>query len=175
MDVQQIIPLPEAAAYRIEQERKQREAAHSRSGDRRDLTKYVLIIDDAPGPVLNKRQVVRTAAEALLEHGVPFDEIRDAVGPGRWRPVRQAGGLDLPTAFAEQHQDLQRPGRWWLDKPFISEDGITWVMLKVGGTDTEGLLAVLADLATRRLGHPLLRWEALPARGALASDDEPSG
>jgi hypothetical protein len=28
-------------------------------------------------------------------------------------------------------------------------------MLKVGGTHTEGLLEVLADLATRQLGHPL--------------------
>jgi hypothetical protein len=79
LHVQQIIPLPEAAAYRIEQERKQREAARSRTGDQRDLTKYVLIVDDAPTPVLNKRQAVRTAVQELLKHGVPFEDVpRDA-------------------------------------------------------------------------------------------------
>jgi hypothetical protein len=172
LDVQQIIPLPEAAAYRIEQEHKQREAARSRTGDRRDLTKYVLIVDDTPSPVLNKRQVVRTAVQELLDRGVPFDEVREAVGPGRWRPVRHADGTDLQTAFTEQHPDLQRPGRWWLDKPVGGQDGITWVMLKVGGTDTERLLQVLTDLATRRLGRPLLRWQALPDQTAVTSDSQ---
>jgi hypothetical protein len=174
LDVQQIIPLPEAAAYRIEQERKQREAAISRASDQRDLTKYVLTFDDTPTSVLNKRQAVRTAVEVLLASGIPFDEVRDAVGPGRWRPVHHAEGVDLREAFAEQHPDLQRPGRWWLDKPF-KDDGVTWVMLKVGGTDTEGLLEVLANLARLKLGRTMLRWEALPDQAAPAGNDDKDG
>lgn len=170
LDVQQIIPLPEAAAYRIEQEHKQREAARSRTGDRRDLTKYMLVVDDTPSSVLNKRQAVRTAVQELLNRGVPFDEVREAVGPGRWRPVRHTDGADLRTAFVQQHPDLQRPGRWWLDKAVHADEDLSWVMLKVGGTDTERLLQVLTDLATRRLGRPLLRWQALPDQTSITSD-----
>lgn len=48
-------------------------------------------------------------------------------------------------------------------------------MLKVGGTHTEGLLEVLTDLAKRKLGRPLLRWQALPDQTSLAGDDETSG
>ena len=135
----------------------------------------MLVVDGTPSRVLNKRQVVRTAVQELLDRGVPFDEVREAVGPGRWRPVRDTAGTDLQTAFAEQHPDLQRPGRWWLDKPVSAEDGITWIMLKVGGTDTERLLQVLTDLATRRLGRPLLRWQALPDQTAAASDSQTGG
>jgi hypothetical protein len=170
LDVQQIIPPPEAAAYRIEQEHKQREAARSRSGDRRDLTKYMLVVDDTPSPVLNKRRAVRTAVQELLNRGVPFEDIREAVGPGRWRPVRHTEGADLRTAFVEQHPDLQRPGRWWLDQPVRVDGDTSWVMLKVGGTDTERLLQVLTDLATRRLGRHLLRWQALPDQTEITSD-----
>jgi hypothetical protein len=43
-------------------------------------------------------------------------------------------------------------------------------MLKVGGTDTERLLQVLTDLATRSLGRPMLRWQALPDQTAITSD-----
>jgi hypothetical protein len=45
-------------------------------------------------------------------------------------------------------------------------------MLKVGGTDTERLIQVLTDLAARRLGRPLLRWEALPDQTAVTCDSQ---
>ena len=129
----------------------------------------MLVIDDTPSPVLNKRQAVRPAVQELLNRGVPFDEVREAVGPGRWPPVRHTDGANLRTAFVQQHPDLQRPGRWWLDKPVRADDDTSWVMLKVGGTDTERLLQVLTDLATRRLGRPLLRWQAIPDQTLITS------
>ena len=64
--------------------------------------------------------------------------------------------------------------RWWWprSKPITTVDGITWITLKVVGTHTEGLLEVLADLATRALERPLLQWKAFPDRSASTSDPD---
>jgi hypothetical protein len=172
LDVQQIIPLPEAAAYRIEQEHKQREVARSRTGDRRDLTKYVLVVDDTPSAVLNKRQVVRTAVQELLDRGVPFDEVREAVGAG----ALASSPTDRPCGPANSLRTAasRRPAtrRLVAGQTGIRSGRTAWIMLKVGGTDTERLIQVLTDLAARRLGRPLLRWEALPDQTAVTCDSQ---
>lgn len=69
LDIQQVIPLPEAADYQIRVGRKVTEQER-RSTDGRDWTRYHIIIDGQVLPDENKRRTVRLMIEKLVERGV---------------------------------------------------------------------------------------------------------
>jgi hypothetical protein len=86
LDVQQIIPLPEAADYQVRLRQKQKQQERSR-GDGRDRTRYQVVID---GQVLpeehSKRQAVRVVVESLVKRGAPARSIGEVLG-GRFRSI----------------------------------------------------------------------------------------
>jgi hypothetical protein len=57
LDIQQVIPLPEAADYQVRLRKK--DAARERSSDGRDFTRYHIIVDGRELPDQNKRNAVR--------------------------------------------------------------------------------------------------------------------
>jgi len=78
LDVQQVIPLPEAEAYQVrvrEKSRKEREARQSG----RDLTKYIVTIDGKEHGPLPKRETVFRVVKHLCDNGVRPDEIQKKV------------------------------------------------------------------------------------------------
>lgn len=69
LNVEQIIPLPEAVDYHVRMRRKEVERDRVTS-DRRDFTRYVVLIDDDDVGEYNKRNAVRVMIESLIHKGI---------------------------------------------------------------------------------------------------------
>ena len=81
LDVQQVIPLPEAAEYQIKiKEKQQRERASRHSA--KDLTKYDVTIGGTVRSDLPKRQAIFTVIKQLCDRGVSPEQIAAGV---TWR------------------------------------------------------------------------------------------
>lgn len=145
LDVQRIIPLPEADAYTVNLKRKE-QAVKAASLSSRDLTKYRIVrADGSKSEPQAKRQALRLMVEGLHHEGVPAETISAAVN-GRLQPVEGTlRGDPLAEAFAEAYPTADL-GRWFLESP-LHDAGKTWVFYKMWGTNTEGTLSKLAALS----------------------------
>jgi hypothetical protein len=79
LDVQQIIPLPEAADYQVQIRQKQREV-RAAAEQSTDWTRYDVTSDDGVHQALYKREVVLVAVRQLVRRGKTPPEIEDAAG-----------------------------------------------------------------------------------------------
>jgi hypothetical protein len=150
LDVQQVIPLPEARDYQIRLRVKAEQTRRELSS--RDLTQYRLTIDSVAGGPLSKQQAVKQAVVFLVNRGVLLSTVRAAVG-NRWRRVVVATDEALEDAYRAAYP---RGTHVWLDQPFQDTDDpqVWWVMVRVGGAETEAVLDRL-----HALRPDLLRWE----------------
>lgn len=166
INLQQVIPLPEAADYQVRVRRKVKEQDRVRT-DQRDMTRYQVVIDGRALPPQRKRQAVRVMIEQLLERGASAADIARVLPNSRWRSV--PGEIREPDALtAAFREDAQFSPTWWfIDKPFV-HDGRTWILSKHWGRDTEPALKALGD-AFARLGVTY-RAETQPG-GNTASED----
>lgn len=145
LDVEQVLPLPEAAAYQVQIRRK--EAARdrvARSG--RDYTRFHVIVDGHELPPQNKRNSMRSMGEQLVARGAPIAEIyttiakRMKVLPGIYRDAE-----DVQVALIADDRAINLE-RWFTDSPFVDETaGLTYVLSNQWGTKTERRLQDLAD------------------------------
>ncbi|SCL28991.1 hypothetical protein [Micromonospora inyonensis] len=144
LDIQQVIPLPEAADYQIRVGRKATEQER-RGSDNRDWTRYHIVIDGQPLPDQNKRQAVRLMIESLVAREVPAAAIGKVLTPGRFRPLRGEHHTDeeVQAALAEQYPDVD-VRRWFTDHALV-ENGTTWVVRRIWGRNTEPMLTALRD------------------------------
>lgn len=83
LDVQQIIPLPEAAAYQIQIRKKLAEEKQASSGST-DWTRFDLSIDGKEQKALYKRGLIYSVVRELVSKGVSPDEISGTFGSGTW-------------------------------------------------------------------------------------------
>lgn len=74
VDVQQIIPLPEAAAYQVQVREKARKERRARSGGR-DWTRFDVQIDNERHSSMYKRNAILLICKHLCEKGIKPDEI----------------------------------------------------------------------------------------------------
>ncbi len=75
LDIQQVLPLPEAADYQVRLRRK--DVARERARiDGRDYTRYHIVVDGEALPDQNKRNAIRVMVEQLAARGAPLAEIR---------------------------------------------------------------------------------------------------
>lgn len=75
LDIQQVLPLPEAADYQVRLRRKDVARERARN-DSRDFSRYHIVVDGDVGPHQNKRNAIRTMVEHLAARGAPLVEIR---------------------------------------------------------------------------------------------------
>lgn len=145
LDLTQIIPLPEAADFQVQQRRKGVTAAAARASEHgRDYTKYdVIVAGHRTGP-LSKQGAVKWAVRELHRADVPLSQLRAAARGNRWRVVHPLAGEDLEAAFRREHPT--RAGGWWFDLDLKDDEG-AWVMPRVGGRRVELLLGALANAA----------------------------
>lgn len=147
LDIQQIVPLPEAADYQVRLRRKDQEQKRTRA-DGRDFTRFHIVVDNEPLNEENKRNAVRTMVEQLMERQCSAEQIAEVLGA---RKLRGIDGLVVDVAaIAESVQaaypDLRfDPKRWYVERPF-QQAGRTWVLTKMWGLETE---QALADLSKR--------------------------
>ena len=78
LDVQQVIPLPEAEAYQVRLREKSRKERESRQSNR-DYTKFYVTIDGQRIGPLAKRETVYRVVRHLCDHGVSPEDIKQKV------------------------------------------------------------------------------------------------
>jgi hypothetical protein len=155
IDVQQIIPLPEAVDFQIQQRRKETEKAAARDG--RDYTKYDVTVAGTTSAGLSKQTAVKTMVIGLSGSGLPRAAIQGATAPKRWHAVQPLEGESVQAAFERQFPD--RGTGYWFDLGISDEQG-AWVMARLGGTKTERLLS---DLVAAAQGHVPASWSVAAA------------
>lgn len=154
LDLQQIIPLPEAKDFQIQQRQKGAATAAVRSGQGgRDYTRYDLTIGGRKLPRMSKQATVKIAIQELHRAGVSPAQIKSVTQGNRWVAVHPAAGQTVEDAFRREYPS-RGPNHLWYDLG-ISEGDITWVIPRFGGRHTEQMLDGLASVAPP---HTTLEW-----------------
>lgn len=141
LDIQQIVPLPEAEEYQVRVRRKDQERERSRT-DGRDFTRYHIVIDGKRLPDENKRKAIRTMVSSLIERGCSAAKIAEILGDRKFRGIdgEWTGPEEMiaPVEAAYPRFGFD-PGRFYIDEPF-HQGGRTWLLSKMWGRDTEQML-----------------------------------
>jgi len=160
VDVQQVIPLPEAADYqvRVRERNEQRRVTAALAGER-DRTKFDITVRGILHQALNKRRAILVLVRALAAEGVsPEDMMRAVPERGDRFFVWADGDLDsaefnqaVKTARATQGRAFD-PVRWFsATDELIPFDGKTYAVSNQWGTGTEEAIRSLT-LAFPRAG-----------------------
>jgi hypothetical protein len=158
LDVQQMIPLPEASELTIQLQRKATQERAVRGVDRHDWTQYVISGSGGESKPLRKRQAVLAMVTALRAAGVSAREIARVIPPSKFLSVDgTVGGQDLRDTFGHKYPKGESL-RYFMDSPFHDE-GRTWMVTKMWGNDTESVLERIAKLAPEQSG---IGYEAVP-------------
>jgi hypothetical protein len=147
LDVQQVIPLPEAGELTVQLRRRETQARAART-DNRDWTPYVIVTPAGRSEPLRKRRAVLAMVTALHQAGVPAARLAQVLTPTKFLAVDGTlTGEDLAEALVAAHPgQANRVGRWFLEAP-IHDDGRTWLLSKMWGRSTEPALERLVALA----------------------------
>jgi hypothetical protein len=144
LDLQQIIPLPEAKDFQIQQRQKVAATTAGRVSGR-DFTRYSLSIGGEEFKNLSKQAAVKTAIQKLHEAGVDTSLIRSVTEERRWVAVHPAPNERVEQAFRREYP-ARSPSSLWFDLG-IAEEGTTWVIPRFGWTHTEPMLDRLGAIA----------------------------
>jgi hypothetical protein len=117
LDVQQIIPLPEAADYQIQIRQKQRET-RAAAGQSADWTRYDVITPQGVQRALYKREVVLAAVRQLVSRGEPLSEIETIAG----RRIFEVIDGKLAASAVEVELARRRPNDPRAAKRFFTRD-----------------------------------------------------
>jgi hypothetical protein len=157
VNIEQVLPLPEAQDYMIGVRKKSRKEKESRE---RDLTKFDVIVSDERHVGLPKRRAIFTVVKALCDAGHPPEEVWDGVPRSyntAWRVVD--GEVDsetfeeLATRAAENGGLAFDPRRWFFsDEDLICSNGKTYSFSKMWGIRTE---AIIQQLLIRFSNHEI--------------------
>jgi hypothetical protein len=144
LDVEQVIPLPEAADLTIQIAQKAEEARISRRIRDRDLSKYDLTVDGITRSSLNKRALVLAVTQAAITHGMSLEEVRKTMPLNKW--IGLDGDLtaaDFIGRLAEGHD----PRRYFCDDgELFHAPGRTYALSNQWGLDTIEAVERLKDL-----------------------------
>jgi hypothetical protein len=143
LDVQQIIPLPEATDYQVrirEKEVEQRQARQQQTN--RDLTRFDLTIDGVAYPNLPKRRMIYQVVKAMIGKGESPEELHPLLpGSERWLVVEGECTEEEFHQKAEQVRS-QRGALYEARRYFNADDelfrmnGKTYALTKMWGTGT---------------------------------------
>ncbi len=144
VDIQQVLPLPEAADYQVKLRRKDAVAAKARA-EGKDFTRYNIIVDGNELPSENKRQAMRVMVSELVKRGAALALIREVLPQ---RKMKTLPGQVSPGSPVEEALLMTYPGvdmkRWFVDDPFYdATDQQTYVLFNNWGIDTEAALTAL--------------------------------
>lgn len=146
LDIQQVIPLPEAEQYQVAVREKSIEQEFARESER-DFTRYDLTIGDDSYPNLPKRRLIHTIVKEAIKQGMPLSDIERSVD---WRSnlfLSADGKLD--EAGFESAVGGERSRYFTADDELFHVDGKTFALTNQWGART--LQAVDAILS--RMPH----------------------
>ncbi|RKS77486.1 hypothetical protein CLV35_1172 [Motilibacter peucedani] len=154
LDVQQVIPLPEAEELTIRLKKREAAVREHQSVSNADYTKYVISSPDGETVPLPKRKAVLALVHSLSGAGVTGDLLATALPKDRFRAVDgELAGDELWEVFRVAHDrapDSRK--RWFVESP-IHDAGRTWVLHSNWGTNTEAALEALVGLAPERFSY----------------------
>jgi hypothetical protein len=146
LDIQQVIPLPEAADYQVRLRKKDVARERSSRADGRDFTRYHVVVDGRELPEENKRNSVRVMIIELGRLGVPYQEIQAQL-PNR--AMLQVPGLltdekDVQEALTTTYPGIDT-GRWFCGCPLQDPASRqTYIVSKMWGRNTGPTLQQLS-------------------------------
>lgn len=149
LDLQQVIPLPEAAELTVRlRERETAARAATTRTDGPDWTQYVISAPTGDSEPLRKRWAALRMVTELTRAGVDPQRIVPLLPASRLLPVEGVlSGQDLIDAFVAAHPGVPSDAlRWFYESP-IHVGEHTWVLSKRWGLNTEPTLAAMSDLA----------------------------
>jgi hypothetical protein len=158
VDVQQVIPLPEAADYqvRVRERNEQRRVTAALAGER-DRTKFDINVRGILHQGLNKRRAILVLVRALVAEGVsPEDMMRAVPERGDRFFVAADGDLD-PQSFIQAVKATRAaqgrafdPVRWFAASDELIEfEGRTYAVSNQWGTGTEEVIRSLTSTFPR--------------------------
>ena len=160
VDVQQIIPLPEAAEFQTRIRQKQQKEDDARQS--RDLTRYELTLDGIVHTDLPKRHAIRQLLKFLVGRGVSPESIVQAMGFRQNRTILKVEGCADPAEvrehLAQQYaggKANHHPRRWFADAADVLEhDGALYVVNNQWGISTErALKSITAAFETHGVAY----------------------
>lgn len=146
LDVQHIIPLPEASAYTVRVREKENAVKQAKESGA-DWTKFVIHTPAGDTQPLPKRWAVLRLVQALVEAGVMMDQVRQALPDSKTLCV-DGVHTDADELWAAIQTQFAKPdpARWHLADPIIEGDK-TWVVHSNWGTQTREVFRLLLDQA----------------------------
>jgi hypothetical protein len=158
LDVQQIIPLPEADAYTVQLRKKADEAKFAREFNP-DFSKYWIRVDGKAQDGLSKRAVALEVVKAVVSRGISPEKIAAVLPPRKWISVEGEVGVEEFQARAQKLQ-AKFGGQYNLKRYFCDDDemlfrlnGRTYALSNQWSVNTlpqlEELLALLPDQSIR--------------------------
>jgi hypothetical protein len=151
VDIQQIIPLPEAAGYIVNFKKKQERDKVARESPK-DLTKYDITVAGTPYPRLNKRMAIFQVVKYLCDSGVTPEAIIGKVNGLAASRLRFAdASLHTQKEFTEWQKAQEATGgkpfaadRYFCrDTELIRSGGKTWALSNQWGTQTYEVICEL--------------------------------
>jgi hypothetical protein len=152
IDVQQVIPLPEATEYQVQVNVKNRQERISRASTR-SWIKYDVTIGDVTETITAKRNAIFHVVKYLCEHGAAPKRIAELL---HWPMHRmftiQSGKLsseEFISAVSKLHSSQGKrftPGRWFCDEgELIYQENKTYAFINQWGETFDDAMKILID------------------------------
>jgi len=140
VDVQQIIPLPEAAEYQVQVREKARKEREART-DTRDWTSYDVTLGGRQLTGLRKRHAIYQVFRHLVESGIAPEEVAKHCGPRANRALVSVEGEVVAEDFHRLAKEARAregrnfdPGRYFCgDDELLHFEGRTYAFLNQWG------------------------------------------
>lgn len=147
LDVQQVIPLPEASAYTVRVREKENAVRQAQTTSSADWTKFVIVTPTSVTEPLPKRWAMLRLVEGLFAAGTSMEAIEKILPSSKLVSVYGsfATPQELWAAVQDQH-DKGDDSRWHLNDPIVDGDRM-WVLHNNWGTQTRRLFSELLEIA----------------------------
>ena len=143
IDVQTVIPIPEAVDYQV-RIREKRQKEHESRQSKKDYTKYDVSVDGQQFFGQNKRHLMFCLVSSVLNNGGHPNKVVEAFYQSKKTPFRIFDGTLSANEVKKQFKQEDPGGAIPLEKRFFSEedepfqiDGKTYVLTNQWGTETE--------------------------------------
>lgn len=148
IDLQQLIPLPEAAEYTVGVRRREDASRATGSGGGKDLTRYAITSPSGTSAFLPKRRAILLLMQQLHGSGVAPAEMASVIRRAKFLPLDgEVTGEDVMPAFVARYPAAERNlHRWFFDAPFFDGER-TWVLSKMWGVGTLEVMDALVTLS----------------------------
>ncbi len=146
LDVQQVLPLPQAADYQVRIGRKSAARDRART-DGRDFTRYHVMVDGTVLPDQNKRNAIRMMIEQLHDRNIPLAQIREMLPERAFKVVPGlVTGVEAVREALLEADPKADVRRWFCEHPLVDKaTNLTYVLFKQWGRNTEPALKSLSD------------------------------